>query len=145
MPTKSWKSTLKICSEFLKSTFFLTALTAQIDQTEEFLYQNVAYWLTVYKTGSEGVNSIENSDLNLASVCWVETSFVPIWDHHWEFQIGLIPPKKPRLKFCRFQFDTNQKTSSHFPQSWNGILFCKLFWPTVQKNCSSDSEILWDH
>ena len=34
------KTTLKSCSGFLKSTFFLTALTAQ---TEEFLFQNVAY------------------------------------------------------------------------------------------------------
>ena len=50
-PTKSWKNPLKSCSEFLKSTFFLTALTAQTAQTEEFLFQNVAYWLTVYRTG----------------------------------------------------------------------------------------------
>ena len=43
-PQKVEKNTLKSCSEFLKSTFFLTALTAQ---TEEFLFQNVAYWLTI--------------------------------------------------------------------------------------------------
>ena len=28
--------------------FPLTALTAQTAQTEEFMFQNVAYWLTVY-------------------------------------------------------------------------------------------------
>ena len=51
-PQKVEKTTLKICSEFLKSTFFLTALTAQTAQTEEFLFQNVAYWLTktIYRT-----------------------------------------------------------------------------------------------
>jgi hypothetical protein len=42
-PQKVEKNTLKSCSEFLKSTFFLTALTAQTAQTEEFLFQNVAY------------------------------------------------------------------------------------------------------
>ena len=51
-PQKVEKTTLKSCSEFLKSTFFfLTALTAQTAQTEEFMYQNGAYWLTVYRAG----------------------------------------------------------------------------------------------
>ena len=50
--TKVEKTTLKSCSEFLKSTFFfLTALTAQTAQTEEFLFQNVAYCQTVYRNG----------------------------------------------------------------------------------------------
>ena len=31
--------------------FFLTVLTAQTAQTEEFMFQNVAYWPTVYRTG----------------------------------------------------------------------------------------------
>ena len=31
--------------------FFLTALTAQTATTEEFMFQNVAYWPTVYRTG----------------------------------------------------------------------------------------------
>ena len=31
--------------------FFLTASTAQMAQTEEFMFQNVAYGPTVYKTG----------------------------------------------------------------------------------------------
>ena len=35
--------------------FFLTALTAQTTQTEEFLFLNVAYWLTVYRTGLLGL------------------------------------------------------------------------------------------
>ena len=43
------KTTLKSCSEKLKSTFFpLTASTAQMAQTEEFMFQNVAYRPTVY-------------------------------------------------------------------------------------------------
>ena len=31
--------------------FSLTASTAQMAQTEEFMFQNVAYWPTVYRTG----------------------------------------------------------------------------------------------
>jgi hypothetical protein len=38
-PQKVEKNTLKSCSEILKSTFFLTASTAQMAQTEEFLFQ----------------------------------------------------------------------------------------------------------
>ena len=47
-PQKVEKNTLKSCSEKLKYTFFLTASTAQI---EEFMFQNVAYRPTVYRTG----------------------------------------------------------------------------------------------
>ena len=36
--------------------FFLTALTAQTAQTEEFLFQNVAYGLTVYRTGAKTIS-----------------------------------------------------------------------------------------
>ena len=39
-PQKVEKTNLKSCSEFLKSTYFLTSQTAK---TEEFLFQNVAY------------------------------------------------------------------------------------------------------
>ena len=47
-PQKVEKNTLKSCLENLKSTFFfLTALTAQMAQTEKFMYQNVAYWPNV--------------------------------------------------------------------------------------------------
>ena len=45
------KTTLKSCSEKLKSTFFLTASTAQMAQTKVFMFQNVAYRPTVYRTG----------------------------------------------------------------------------------------------
>ena len=52
-PPKVEKNTLKSCSEKLKSTFFfLTASTAQMAQTEEFMFQNVAYGPTVYKIGA---------------------------------------------------------------------------------------------
>ena len=48
-PQKVEKNTLKSCSEKLKSTiFFLTAWAAQMAQTEEFMFQNVAYRPTVY-------------------------------------------------------------------------------------------------
>ena len=43
-PQKVGKNTLKSCPEKLKSTFFfLTASSAQTAQTEEFMFQNVAY------------------------------------------------------------------------------------------------------
>ena len=51
-PQKVEKTTLKSCSEKLKSTFFpLTASTAQMAQTEKFMFQNMAYRPTVYRTG----------------------------------------------------------------------------------------------
>ena len=54
-PQKVEKTTLKSCSEKLKSTFFsLTASSAQTAQTEEFMFQNVAYRPTVYRTGVSG-------------------------------------------------------------------------------------------
>ena len=34
-------------------SFFLTALTAQTAPTKEFMFQNVAYWPTVYRTGTK--------------------------------------------------------------------------------------------
>ena len=52
-PQKVEKTTLKSCSEKLKSTFFLTASSAQTAQTENFMFQNVAYRPTVYRTGSK--------------------------------------------------------------------------------------------
>ena len=43
-PQKVEKTTLKSCSEKNQvHLFFLTALTAQMAQTEEFMFQNVAY------------------------------------------------------------------------------------------------------
>ena len=54
-PQKVEKTTLKSCSEKLKSTFFfLAASTAQMAQIEEFMFQNVAYRPAVYRTGPKG-------------------------------------------------------------------------------------------
>ena len=56
------KTILKRCSEFLKSTFFpYCPLTAQTAQTEEFLFQNVAYWLTVYRTWRSRVLTVHDN------------------------------------------------------------------------------------
>ena len=41
----------KVAQKNSNPLFFLIALTAQTTQTEEFLFQNVAYRLTVYRTG----------------------------------------------------------------------------------------------
>ena len=39
---------------------------------------------------------------------------------------------------------TDEYYSRYFFDFWNnGILFLKLFWPTVRKNCSSDREKFW--
>ena len=45
----------KVAQNSSNPLFFLTALTAQTAQTEKFLSQNVAYWLTVYRTGQETI------------------------------------------------------------------------------------------
>ena len=52
MPTKSWKNHPQKLLRIPQIHFFpLTALTAWTAQTEEFMFQNVAYWPTVYGTG----------------------------------------------------------------------------------------------
>jgi hypothetical protein len=52
LPAKSWKNHPQ---KLLRNTqihfFFLTASSAQAAQTEECMFQNVAYRLTVYRTG----------------------------------------------------------------------------------------------
>ena len=50
LPTKSWKNHPQKCSEKLQSTFF-SLLPERPKQTEEFMFQNVAYRPTVYRTG----------------------------------------------------------------------------------------------
>ena len=47
------KTPSKVAQNFSNSLFFLMTLTAQTAQTEEFLVQNVAYRLTVYRTWLE--------------------------------------------------------------------------------------------
>ena len=52
LTTNSWKNhSQKLLIIPQIHSFFLTALTAQTAQTEEFLFHYVAYWLTVYRTG----------------------------------------------------------------------------------------------
>ena len=46
------ETNLKSYSEKLKTLFFHTAWAAQKDQTEELVFQNVAYRPTVYKKGT---------------------------------------------------------------------------------------------
>ena len=51
-PQKVGKNTLKSCSEKLKSNFFsLLPGRPKTDQTEELMFQNVAYRPTVHRTG----------------------------------------------------------------------------------------------
>ena len=50
LPTKSWKNhPQKLLRKTQIHFFFLTANTAQMAQTEEFMFQNVAYRPTVYR------------------------------------------------------------------------------------------------
>ena len=51
LPTKSWKNhPQKLLRKTQIHFFSLTAWAAQTAQTEEFMFQNVAYRPTVYKT-----------------------------------------------------------------------------------------------
>ena len=60
--TKSWKNhPQKLLRIPQMHFFFLTALTTQTAQTEEFLFQNVAYWLTVYWTGDISMKDLKIS------------------------------------------------------------------------------------
>ena len=49
LPLKSWKNHPQKLLRIPQIHFFsLTALTAQRAETEEFMFQNAAYWPTVY-------------------------------------------------------------------------------------------------
>ena len=50
-PQKLKKPPSKVAQKNSNPLFFLTTLTAQTAQTEEFIFQNVAYRPTVYRTG----------------------------------------------------------------------------------------------
>ena len=70
-PQKVEKTTLKSCSEKLKSTFFfLLPWAAQTTQTEEFMFQNVAYRPTVYRTGAVGHPTFSNCVKSLLKICY---------------------------------------------------------------------------
>ena len=69
MTTKSWKNHPKKLLRIPQIHFFsLAASTAQMAQTEEFMFQNVAYWPTVYRTGPEGIKMAKISS-------WIGNSF----------------------------------------------------------------------
>ena len=59
MPTKSWKNHPKKLLRKTQIHFFY--LTAQTAQTEEFMFENVAYRPTVYRTGVKGVANFVQS------------------------------------------------------------------------------------
>ena len=50
-PQKLKKTPLKVTQKNSNPLSFLTASSAQVAQTEEFMFQNVAYRPTVYRTG----------------------------------------------------------------------------------------------
>ena len=50
------KTPSKVAQNSSNPLFSLTASTAQMAQTEEIIFQNVAYWPTVYRTGDKVKN-----------------------------------------------------------------------------------------
>ena len=50
------KTPSKVAHKNSNPLFILTVLTAQTAQTEEFMFQNVVYRPTVYRTGGFGKN-----------------------------------------------------------------------------------------
>ena len=73
LSTKSWKKPpSKVTQNSSNLLFSLTALTAQTAQTEEFIFQNVAYWPTVYRTGNNF------NDFNLIQ-CYISCFYPDFW------------------------------------------------------------------
>ena len=65
LPSKSWKKhPQKLPRKTQIHFFFLTASSAQMAETEEIMFQNVAYRPTVYKTGALTVVSEWTSQEN---------------------------------------------------------------------------------
>ena len=59
LPSKDWKKhPQKLVRKTQIHFFFLTANTAQMAQTEEIMFQNVAYRPTAYRTGVESKYNI---------------------------------------------------------------------------------------
>ena len=53
LPSKSWKEpSSKVAQNNSNTLFSLSAWAAQTAQTEEFMFQNVAYRPTVYRSGT---------------------------------------------------------------------------------------------
>ena len=58
LPSKSWKNHPQKLLSIPQIHFFpLTASTAQMAQTEEFMFQNVTYRPTVYRTGGKSFDT----------------------------------------------------------------------------------------
>ena len=58
LSTKNWKNhPQKLLRKTQIQFFFLTASTAQMAQTEEFMFQNVAYRPTVHRTGLKPISN----------------------------------------------------------------------------------------
>ena len=51
MPSVNSKIDFKVAQKYSNPLFFLAASTAQMAQTEEFMFRNVANRPTVYRTG----------------------------------------------------------------------------------------------
>ena len=69
-PQKVEKTTLKSCSEILKK---ISPIAAQTTQTEEFIFQNVAYRATVYRTGA--IASLKCVKIPKSTACFLENCY----------------------------------------------------------------------
>ena len=87
--TKSWKNhPQKLLRKTQIHFFFLTASSAQMAQTEEFMFQNLAYRPTVYRTGVISWNQIyrkykSSFRNNLNQLCKAKVNVV-LW-HYTKF------------------------------------------------------------
>ena len=139
MPTKSWKNHPQ---KFLRipqiHLFFLTALTAQTAQTEKFMFQNVAFRPTAYRTGSNTFplpSWVFAKPINYQlTVCFFPPFFLVQQKYTWT-KNGWVTSLVTKNGICK---------SEWVKIAWAyGILLPKLFWPTLRKKNSSGQEKLF--
>ena len=85
LTTKSWKNhPQKLLRKTQIHFFSLTASTAQMAQTEEFMFQNVAYRPTVYRTGAVPQCTVRLYAKNVSGSVQLRNCF-NIWEDKWDY------------------------------------------------------------
>ena len=134
LPSKSWKNHPQKLLRIPQIYFFLlTALTAQTAQTEELMFQNVAYRPTVYRTG---VNSYELTHTYSNHVAWEEKEDKVGWEI---FQHQNRTSRQSRRITKDYSTPWHDKVVIEF--LWYFVTKIVLTF-TVRKNCSSDRKKL---
>ena len=70
------KTPSKVAQKNSNTLFFLTAWAAQMAQREEFMFQNVAYRPTVYKTGCRATTEPHRQKFKMTTDYWSGTQNV---------------------------------------------------------------------